>query len=191
MNFKELYDWYYCPGESILSIGFYKNPYRQWSNAPFRHIFAFDAVCNLYVGQYSVYSHHMNKICDLEDQREYGILYPANSNIPPENVNRLNRSESGDCGDEECNHDNCQILPEQGIHTVCPVVEFKFLESKNIIYLNKRFKKIAQRLYDYGMPRETILFSNDIDLWNPRIYQILGKNIVNERPPIEILQASL
>ena len=174
MNTKELYDWYYCPGEVLLSIGFYKNPYKQWANARFRHIFAFDAVCNLYVGQYSVYSHHMNKICDLEDQREYGLLYPPDSNIPPENTAQLN-----------------EIEGSEHIHQILPIAEFKFVESKNIIYLNKRFKKISQRLYDYGMPTDTILFSKEVDLWNPRIGQILGDNIIKERPTIETLQATL
>jgi hypothetical protein len=171
---KELYDWYYCPGEIMLSIGFFKNPYRQWSNAPFRHIFAFDAICNLYVGQYSVYSHHMNKICDLDDQREYGILYPPDSKIPPEHTKELNETEGG-----------------SDIQRILPIVEFKFLESKNIIYLNKRLKKISQRLYDYGMPEETILFSKEVDLWNPRIGQILKDDIIKHRPAIETLQANL
>jgi hypothetical protein len=116
----------------------------------------------------------MNKICDLEDQREYGILYPPDSQIPPEYTKELNETEGG-----------------RDIQKVLPVVEFKFLESKNIIYLNKRLKKISQRLYDYGMPLETILFSKEVDLWNPRIGQILKDDIVKDRPSIESLQANL
>ncbi len=186
MNTKELYDWYYCPGEVMLGIGFYKNPYRQWASAKFRHIFAFDAVCNLYVGQYSVYSDHMNKVCDLDDQREFGIVYPANSNIPPDGVDKLNGAEL--CIDED---DDANTYASPELQKRFPIVEFKFLESKNIMYLNKRLKKIAQRLFDYGMPKDTILFSSEIDLWNIRIYQILKNEIVERRPSIEKLQANL
>jgi len=71
-SLKEMYDWFYCPGETLKGIGFYINPYKQWADNQLRHIFAFDACCNLYVGQYSVYEHHIDKICDLDDKREYG-----------------------------------------------------------------------------------------------------------------------
>ena len=158
----------------MLSIGFYKNPYRQWENALYRHIFAFDEVCNLYVGQYSVYHKHMEKICDLKDQHENGILHQAGSRVPPSGVKELNNSEGCDF-----------------IHKILPIAEFKNIESTDIIYLNKRLKKIAQRLYDYGMPEDTILFSKEVDLWNPRINQILGDSLIRDRPTESSILANL
>lgn len=194
MEAKELFDWYYCPGEAMLSIGFYRNPYRQWQNAQFRHIFAFDGVCNLYVGQYSVYSDHMNKICDLNDQRECGLIYPADSNIPPKDVDKLNLAEI--CGFDEDTEEYEKVKNNferhnPYIHTKLPVVEFKFIETKNIHYLNRRLPKIAQRLIDYGLPKDTILFSPEIDLWNIRLYQILKDKLIKDRPSEESLQAIL
>lgn len=184
MDAIEQFDWYYCPGEALLSIGFYKNPYRQWHNARFRHIFAFDAVCNLYVGQYSVYYDHMNKICDLDDQRECGFIYPANSKIPPEEVNAINDAEL-------CVGEEAVSIQNPEIHKKLPIAVFSFMETSNMQYLNRRLKKIAQRLYDYGMPKNTILYSKDVDLWNIRIYQILKDQIIEERPTLESLQAIL
>jgi len=167
---KELYDWYYCPGETIRSIGFYVNPYKQWENANHRHIFAFDACCNLFVGQFSVYHHHMNKICDLKDRREYGMLYPKNTGL------KLNYS-----GDR----DNSRSITD-----FSPVIEFEFFETKNIIYLNRRLKKLSQRLYDYGMPKDTVIISKAIDLWEPSIASMLRDGIW-ERPDQTWLQANL
>jgi len=131
---KLLHDWYYKPGEVLRSIGFYINPYKQWSAVKFQHVFAIDANYNLYVGQYSVYKDHIDKIFDLKDKREYGTLWPGDT----------------------------------------PVVEFEFLENKNITYLNRRLKRIAQRLYDYGMPGNTMLASSKVDLWYMTLDVILG-----------------
>lgn len=164
-----IYDWYYSPGETLRSIGFYINPYRQWENAKFRHIFSFDAVCNLYVGQFSVYNHHMNKVCDLKDQREYGILYPQNSNLKPQ------------YSDEAIS---------TTLNDLYPVIDFKFLETKNIVYLNRRLKKLAQRLYDYGMPKNSVFISKDVDLWQPTIATILNNKFL-ERPDKKWLETNL
>jgi hypothetical protein len=166
-SLKELYNWYYCPEETLKSIGFYINPYKQWAENQRRHIFAFDACCNLYVGQYSVYDHHMDKICDLTDKREFGMLYPKNSGQRPK-----------------------YREDELALDDLYSVVEFKFLESKNIIYLNRRLKKMAQRFYDYGMPEDTILTSKEVDLWNPNIASILKKTYW-EKPDRQWLEANL
>lgn len=138
---KLLYDWYYRPGEVLRSIGFYVNPYKQWSSAKFQHIFAVDAGYNLYVGQYSVYQRHIDRIFGLKDKREYGTLWTKET----------------------------------------PIAEFQFLETKNITYLNRRLKRIAQRLYDYGMPGNTMIVSPDIDLWYLTIDMTLG-GLKLERP---------
>ena len=184
MDVKELFDWYYCPGEAMLSIGFYRNPYRQWSSARFRHIFAFDEACNLYVGQYSVYKQHMHKVCDLKTQHENGLIYPAGCNIPPKYIDKINDNEL--CvGELSVN----VINPE--IHKQLPIVDFEFIETSQIEHLNYRLKLIAQRLYDYGMPEDTILYSNEIDLWNIRLYQVLKGDIIRDRPSLEDLQAIL
>jgi len=161
MTPKELYNWYYVPGEFLRSIGFYINPYKKWEEAKFRHIFSFDGVCNLYVGQYSVYQHHIEKIFNLDDERERGILYPMDSSLKPQ------------YSDFEA-----QVLT---IRDFSPVVEFTFIETKQINYLNMRLKKIAQRLYDYGMPQETVFISKEVDLWQPSIKAIL-KGSYLERP---------
>lgn len=79
---QQIYNWYYCPGEVLRSIGFYVNPYQQWDQAKFNHVFAFDGKYNLYVGQYSVYPLHINEIFDLDDKREYGMLYLADPPNP-------------------------------------------------------------------------------------------------------------
>jgi hypothetical protein len=167
--FRKIYDWYYSPGEVMRSIGFYVNPYRQWENAKFRHIFAFDAFCNLHVGQFSVYDHHINKICDLKDKREYGMLYPQSSGMTP-----------------HYSDDAVSVT----LNDLYPVIEFKFLETRNIVYLNRRLKKLAQRLYDYGMPKNSVFVSADVDLWQPTIATIL-KNKFLEKPDKVWLEANL
>ena len=167
-SLKEIYDWFYCPEETIKSIGFYINPYRQWTGNQLRHIFAFDSCCNLYVGQYSVYDHHIDKICDLEDKREYGMLYPKNSGLRPRY-------------DDDT---------ELALDDLCSIAEFKFLETKNIIFLNRRLKKMAQRFYDYGMPTDTVIVSRNVDLWNPSIASILKDNYL-ERPERAEIEANL
>jgi len=168
-SFKEIYNWYYHPGEIMRSIGFYINPYQQWKNAHFRHIFAFDDICNLYVGQFSVYDHHINKICDLEDKREYGMLYPKNSGLKPQ-------------------YSDMEV--SMTLNDFHPVIDFKFMETKNIVYLNRRLKKMAQRLYDYGIPETSVFVSKDVDLWQPTLAHIM-RNKFLERPDKEWLQARL
>lgn len=153
----------------MRSIGFYINPYKQWNNAQFRHIFAFDAVCNLYVGQFSVYNNHMDKICDLKDQREFGILYPLSSGLKPQ------------YSDEEIS---------TTLNDLYPVIDLKFVETRNIVYLNRRLKKLAQRLYDYGMPKNSVFVSKDVDLWQPTISAILNNKFL-EKPDKEWLEANL
>lgn len=70
-------------------------------------------------------------------------------------------------------------------------VKFDFLETKNIVYLNRRLKKICQRLLDYGMPDTTILYSKDVDLWCPPIKAILGENRIKDRPDRQWLLAKI
>jgi len=147
---KLLYDWYYNPGEVLRSIGFYVNPYKQWKNAKFEHVFAVDANYNLYVGQYSVYQEHIDRLCDLKDKREYGTLWVKST----------------------------------------PIVEFTFLETRNITYLNRRLKRIAQRLYDYGMPGNTMVVSPTVDLWYMTLDLIMG-DLKLERPEKELLDKQI
>jgi hypothetical protein len=109
----------------------------------------------------------MDKICDLTDKREFGMLYPKNSGQRPK-----------------------YREDELALDDLYSVVEFKFLESKNIIYLNRRLKKMAQRFYDYGMPEDTILTSKEVDLWNPNIASILKKTYW-EKPDRQWLEANL
>jgi len=153
--YNKLHQWYYVPGEVVRSIGFYINPYKTYKDAQFRHCFSIDGNYNLYVAQYSIYKQHIDDIFDLKDKREYGMIYPHDSVIKPEGFEELN--------------------------TKAPVVEFDFLETKNIVYLNKRFRPIGQRLYDYGLPPETYLVSRKIDLWYLTIKNVL-KDKYLERP---------
>lgn len=154
-----LHHWYYKPGEVLRGYGFYINPYQQFISAQFRHIFAFDANYNLYVGQYSVYNEHIETIFDLKDKREYGIIYPTNAGITPLYT------------DEELVEYNSKI---ESLNVLTPIVEFQFIETKNIVYFNKRLKRIAQRFYDYGMPERTAFVSTQTDLWFPTIKNVLG-----------------
>jgi len=154
-----LYHWYYSPGEVLRGIGFYMNPYKQYDGANFRHVFAFDANYNLYVGQYSVYAEHLNEMFDLTDKREYGLVYPTNSGIVPIYT-----------ADELVEY-NSKI---ESLNVYTPIVEFHFIETKNIIYFNQRLRRIAQRLYDYGMPESTAFISTQIDLWFPTIKSVLN-----------------
>lgn len=156
----EFYNWYYNPGEVLRSIGFYINPYKQWNSAKFRHVFAFDGDCNLYVAQYSVYPDHIDKIFDLKDKREFGFLYPKDSGVKPIYSTEINN----ELGIEK---------PKGDLNTYFSVVNFDFLETKNITYLNRRLKKMAQRFYDYGMPSDTVIVSSQVDLWEPSIKNIL------------------
>ena len=160
---SSLYDWYNSPGEVLRGIGFYINPQNKWKDTKLRHIFAFDEKYNLYIGQHSVYSHHVNTIFGNVDYREYGWLYPTDSLRPVYS----SKTE--------------QIFCEPGIEPTGPqittnlykpVVYFKFLETKNITYLNIRLKKICQRLYDYGMPKKSVIASKDVDLWLPSLENI-------------------
>lgn len=158
-HLRKLYNWYYVPGEVLRSIGFYINPQDQWENSKFRHIFAFDGNYNLYVGQFSVYHDHIDKIFDLDDKREYGMLYPQSSE--PKVTYSDIEQEISDIKDEA-----------SSIQDHAPVVMFEFLETKNINYLNLRLRHMAQRLYDYGMPEHTIFLSKQVDLWHPTIKSI-------------------
>lgn len=171
---KEFYSWYYEPGEVLRSIGFYVNPYKQWQHTKFRHVFAFDGQCNLYVAQYSVYPDHIDKIFDLADKREFGFIFPKDSGVKP----IYSSQESSELGIER---------PQTNLNTYYPVINFEFLETKNILYLNRRLKKMAQRLYDYGMPSDSVIVSSQVDLWEPSIKQILqGKYW--KRPEKEMLE---
>lgn len=165
---RQLFNWYYSPGEVLRSIGFYINPQNQWEYAKFRHIFAFDANYNLYIGQYSVYEIHMDKIFDLDDKREYGILYPKDCSL------RLTYSDI----EREIHGID---LPGETIQNHAPVAVFEFLETKNINYLNLRLRHMAQRLFDYGMPLETVFVSTQVDLWQPTI-QTITKGKLMKRP---------
>ena len=169
MSLREIYKWYYDPGQVLKSIGFYINPFQQWENAPHRHIFAFDAECNLYVGQFSVYPDHMSKVCDLTDRREYGILYPKNSNMKPK---------------------YSDTTVTNSLNDYYPVIDLHFVESKNIIYLNRRLRKLAQRLYDYGMPPESVFVSKEVDLWQPSLAAIVKNKFLN-RPTKEWLEKQI
>jgi hypothetical protein len=155
---SKIYNWYYSPEETLRSIGFYINPYKQWKWAKFRHIFAFDAKCNLYVGQYSVYKEHFKSIFDLEDKREHGFLYPKSTSIKPH------------YSEEETQAFN--IDSEEGKQG--EIIMFEFMEYKNITYLNIRLKKMAQRLYDYGVSPDAVVVSKQVDLWEPTINSILN-----------------
>jgi len=158
VNEEQLHRWYFSPGEVVRSVGFYINPYKSFSQAKFRHTFAFDGNYNLYVAQFSIYPRHIDEMFNLEDKREYGLIYPKNSIVRP--------------------------LSEENLSEHAPVVEFEFLETKNIMYLNKRLRPMAQRLYDYGLPPETFITSNKIDLWYLTIKALL-KDKYLERPKIE------
>lgn len=167
-----LHLWYYSPGEVLRGIGFYINPYKQYGETQFRHIFAFDANYNFYVGQYSVYHEHMETMFDLKDRREYGMIYPRNAGITPV------YSEDMQGYDEKL----------ESLNVYTPLVEFQFIETKNIIYFNQRLKRLAQRLYDYGMPEETTFVSTQIDLWYPTIKTILkGKYM---KKPLDVTKQS-
>jgi len=153
-----LHHWYYSPGEVLRGIGFYVNPYHQYSNMQFRHIFAFDANYNLYVGQFSVYHDHIENMFDLKDKREYGMVYPRNAGVTPVYTS------------EELAAYNSKI---ESLNVFAPLIEFRFIETKNIIYFNQRLRRLAQRFYDYGMPESTIFISTQVDLWFPTIKSIL------------------
>jgi hypothetical protein len=174
---REIYNWYYKPGEVLRSIGFYINPYKQWDCAKFRHIFAFDGDCNLYVGQYSVYQRHIKKIFDLEDKREYGMLYPKNSIIKPQ------------YSDKEIEEFSIESRRDT-ILDHSALILFDFLETKNITYLNLRLKKMAQRFYDYGMPGDTVFVSEHVDLWLPTISSILKRRAL-KKPDKEWLEKQI
>lgn len=68
-----------------------------------------------------------------------------------------------------------------------PAIKFDFLENRNIVYLNRRLKKMSQRLLDYGMPEASFFFSKEVDLWNPMIKSIIGSTRLNGRPDKEEL----
>lgn len=169
---KEIYNWYYNPGEVLRSIGFYINPYNQWKDVKFQHVFAFDANLNLYVGQYSVYPEHISSLFELQDKREHGLLYPTSS---LHKVKHLKKE-----------IENIQLNRFKEV----PIIDFHFLEHKNITYLNLRLKKLAQRLYDYGLPAESIIVSKHVDLWAPTLQQIL-KGRAMKRPDAHWLRKLL
>lgn len=121
--------------EKLVGVGFYVNPYHRYSDAKFKHIFAFDIENNFYIGQFSVYPNHIDEIFSYrlkEKKLEFGFIFP--------NLN---------------------------------LVTFDLIENKNITLLNKRLAIIAQRLYDYGMPTKTIIKSNQVDLGDPSLFNIL------------------
>lgn len=66
-----------------------------------------------------------------------------------------------------------------------PVVYVENLEPNNIIFINRRLRKIAQRFYDYGVPARSLITSAiHEDLGNTTIYNIL-KGQPWERPLIK------
>lgn len=141
----DLKTWFYSPGDKQVSIGFFINPYRRYSEARFKHIFAFDSLNNFYVGQFSVYSEHIEEMFGKEfiaKKIEHGFIDPTNN-----------------------------------------VVYFDFLEHINVIFLNRRLKVLAQRLYDYGMPPKTVLKNNLIDMGDPTIFNILKGRFL-EKPSL-------
>ena len=148
----------------MRSVGFYINPYKIYKNASFRHVFAFDGDYNLYVAQYSVFQKHIDDIFDLKDKRECGFIYPIESPVCPDYIQNLNLR--------------------------APVVDFSFLEDRNIVYLNKRLRPIAQRLFDYGMPPETYINSPKVDLWYLSIKTLLKDKYI-QRPIKEILEGKI
>lgn len=154
-NSEKIRKWYYSPGEVMRSIGFYINPYKLFDQAQFRHVFAVDGQYNLYVAQHSVYQKHLDEMFDLKDKREYGIIYPINSAVR--------------CAGNESLSDNSSV------------VDFEFMETENIVYLNRRLPPIGQRLIDYGLLPNTYLISKKVDLWFLTIENVLkGKYL--ERP---------
>ena len=162
---SSLYDWYNSPGEVIGGIGFYINPYDRWKDAKLRHVFAFDEKYNLYVGQHSIYDHHINTIFGMVDCRERGLIYPVES---------LRPTHSSETKQVFCSPGSNPTGPQTTINLYKPVIYFKFLETKNINYLNIRLKKLSQRLYDYGMPETSVIDSKDVDLWLPSLKNISG-----------------
>lgn len=156
---EALRHWYYSPGEVLRGIGFYVNPYQQYPNTQFRHVFAFDANYNLFVGQYSVYHEHIESMFDLKDKREYGMIYPKNAGVTPI------------YSSEDLVEYNSKI---ESLNVYTPLIEFQFIETKNIIYFNQRLKRLAQRFYDYGMPENTTFVSTQTDLWFPTINSVLS-----------------
>jgi len=163
----KIYNWYYAPGEVVRSIGFYINPYKKWENATFDHIFAFDGEYNLYVGQYSVYPEHISKVFNTTDIREYGFLRKKRK-FP---VNYL--------------EDHTPDLMD-----TVSVVDFEFLETKNILYLNKRLKRMSQRLYDYGMSEKTVVVSRHFDLCQPSL-RLLTEDQLMDKPDREWLKQQI
>jgi len=143
---KLLYNWYYNPGEVVRSYGFFINPYKQYTDAKFKHVFAFDGSYNLYVAQFSVYQKHIDEIFNLDDKREYGFIWTKDT----------------------------------------PIIEFKFLETKNIQYLNRRLRPMCQRLVDYGLPPNSKITCDLVDLWHLTPALVL-KNGATLRPPEEAL----
>ena len=143
----QIRDWFCKPGEKLRSIGFYVNPYKRWEDAKFRHIFAFDND-NLYVGQFSVYPKHIDEIFGkefLKTKSSKEIVYRLPGRI------------------------------EYGVIHIRekPIILFDFLESKNIIFLNRRLRTMAQRFYDYGMPPNSVMAAPGLGLGNPTLRNIL------------------
>jgi len=169
-----LHHWYYSPGEVLRGIGFYVNPHQQYDNTQFRHVFAFDGNYNLYVGQFSVYHDHIENMFNLKDKREYGMIYPKNAGVTPV------------YSSEDLIDYNSKI---ESLNVFAPLVEFQFIETKNIVYFNQRLKRIAQRFYDYGMPENTTFISTQVDLWFPTIKGVLGGKYMKK--PIDPTKESI
>lgn len=153
----------------MRGIGFYINPYQQFSGAHFRHVFAFDANYNLYVGQFSVYAEHVDSMFNLKDKREFGMIYPTNTGVTPVYTA------------EDLVEYNSKI---ESLNVFTPLVEFQFIETKNIIYFNQRLKRMAQRFYDYGMPEDTTFISTQTDLWFPTIKSVLNGKFMKKPPNV-------
>jgi hypothetical protein len=143
----QIRNWYCNPGEKLRSIGFYVNPYKRWNDAKFRHIFAFDND-NLYIGQFSVYPDHIDEI--------FGKEFPVSKSSKETSYRLPGKIEYG------------MIHIRKRV-----VILFDFLESKNIIFLNRRLRTMAQRFYDYGMPPNSIMTAPGVGLGNPTLRNIL------------------
>lgn len=152
MTEKLIQDWFFSPGEKIRSIGFYQNPYKQFSFVKFDHIWALDEKDNLYVGQFSVYPEHLDDMFKIKHKQEFGKVLVMDT---PRNI---------------------------------PVILISNLEVSNIIYINRRLRKIAQRFYDYGAPPNSVVVSINHDLGNPSIFNIL-KGQPWERPSSKPINA--
>jgi|AACY02.16.fsa_nt_gi hypothetical protein len=165
---RAIYEWYYQPGEQIFSYGFYKNPCQRFGDAQFRHIFGVDGEYNLYIGQYSVYAKHIEEIFKTQDIRERGMIFL------PDKMGGLRYSNQA-----------YNLLKD--FQSKNPIVYFEQVESKNFEYLNRRMRKISQRLYDYGLPQKTVIVTKNLDLMFPTLETITQGRLISRPDKTQLL----